>query len=218
MSSRHGSRRRHVAGLALLAACVRPALASEPPPETVVLEWNADPSAGEHCATREEISASVEAVLERHAFETDPETAPWASVLRVQIHPPDAAGHYRASVTLLPPPSEATGAPPTTREIAAPAADCRSLDEPLALVVALMIDSGSAPPAEAAPAPPPEEPPRKKPPDEEPTGPILTAPRLAEDSRTSLALEVGLEAHLGLGILPSPALGAGLDVIVVPPA
>ncbi len=105
-----------------------------------------------------------------------------------------------------------SGAVLGTREIEEAAADCRAMDDTLALVIALMIDPDSAlaavppssalipPPAVAAPPPPPPPP---RPPSPPP-------PR-----RFQLAMRGG--PTFSLGLLPSVGAGVALRVTVVPP-
>jgi hypothetical protein len=97
-------------------------------------------------------------------------------------------------------------------------ADCQSLDDPLTLVVALMIDSGSTPKDE--PAAPPEKPVPNPPPapssttdgsDSTDSDPIITVPSLERPH-----YEPGHWAVLGsgvaaMGLLPNAAFGAGID-------
>jgi hypothetical protein len=99
---------------------------------------------------------------------------------------------------------------------------CSSLDEPLTLVVALMVDSPQAPPTEPesqpspAPKPASEPPPPSIPAEDDQPEEIQTAPNL-ERALTS----PGHAAFLGLGLvsmgaLPEPGAGAGLVALIKP--
>lgn len=89
---------------------------------------------------------------------------------------------------------------------------CSSLDEPLVLAVALMVDAEPElpPPPVAArePEPEPEPPPEPPPETEPPSRPGLTLPRLRAD--VTLALEAGLLPEVRPGIV------AGVELVAAP--
>jgi len=122
-----------------------------------------------------------------------------------RIEPLGAPGGFRASFAI----ADASGAILGTREIASASASCRSMDEDLALVIALMIDPGaatspiSAPAWTPLPAPVIAAPPAKALPPKPPHQPFRVAVRGA--------------AAVSFGQLPSVGVGAVLRWTFAPP-
>ncbi len=216
------------ANLAIVVAVYRglgAAHASEPAPEGAALEWTVDADAFAGCASAREIAERVEASLHRQAFAPEGAVSPWAPVVQVRIEGPDATGRHRAWVSLrLPddPAGASTAARDgTAREIVAPSRDCRSLDEPLALVIALMLDAEQSSESEraaeaarrsAAPAETevdPEPPPERE--------PIVTAPAVSTRRSAGWNFDLGVAALGATGLLPAPSPGAELAASVSPP-
>lgn len=173
-----------------------------------VLEW--DRGALEAaCDRAASVQAGVETYLGRSVFAPDGELVVRVALSRV-VEP--GGGRVVASVTQ----HDRSGTVWGERTVSGDSS-CESLDEPLTLVVALLVD-GPAPPVEEQPAaassPEPEPP---EPPEPEPitppaeTGEIQTAPSLAR-----LESEPGHAAFLGLGVASMgalPAAGVGGRVI-----
>jgi len=160
------------------------------------------------------VRAGVEAYLGRSVFGDE-----GSLVVRVRLSRVEQNGRARvvAKVTQETSDGRAWG----EREVVGDSS-CTSLDEPLTLVVALLVDAPTtaAEPATNEVTPPPAE--RSAPPkpagDEpqaEDTGPIETAPSLEHLTAPGhvVVLAIGL---LSLGVLPSPAGGAGVLASVKP--
>jgi hypothetical protein len=178
-----------------------------------VLQWDRGALEAE-CDRAATVRAGVEAYLGRSVF-----GAEGPLVVRVRLSRVEENGRARvvAKVTQETSDGRAWG----ERDVVGDAS-CASLDEPLTLVVALLVD---APPSAAEPAPdgaarPPAEgsAPRKPaedapPPDD--TGPIETAPSLEHMKAPGhvVLLAFGL---LSMGVLPSPAVGGGVLASVKP--
>lgn len=198
--------------------------AEEVPPDGVILRWDVDAGAGKGCARPQEIMDRVDLILERDAFEPAATAAPWAPTVHVRLLAPDASGRQRAAVTLrtadiddsASSDAPAPGGP--TRELLAPNADCRSLDEPLALVIALMIDAELTSQPEPPPEPPPE--PVAEPPSQDHEGPRDRSPTPPSQDKTRRpwGSDAGLQALVASGILPAPAFGGGISGALVSPA
>jgi hypothetical protein len=177
----------------------------------------------ETCVTRAELERLVEVELERSVFVSDEATA--ARIIRVRLERDAAKGGFRALVTSENAGDEALEARPTPadpREVAA--RECRDIDEPLALVVALLADSGDAQPESAQTQeealPPPESEPLTEGNDEiQPLGPVTTAPgweAAQRDARWGYEAEVA--AAIGVGMLPHVGFGAELGFLAEPPS
>jgi len=157
------------------------------------------------CDRSDAVKASVEAYLGRSVFSAD------ASLLiRVRVTRESNDAPPLAIVTQ----EDGSGRTWGERSVSG-GADCASLDDPLTLVVALMIDSGSSAPSPLAepeklsePSPPAAS---VQPPDTTETGPIITAPSLERAQ-----YEPGHWVLLGsgsaaMGLLPNVGFGVGLD-------
>ncbi|HVR19125.1 MAG TPA: hypothetical protein VMS65_05505, partial [Polyangiaceae bacterium] len=110
--------------------------------------------------------------------------------------------------------------PGVVRELSG--ARCRDLDEPLALVVALLADEeGDSTPSavvneEALPEPEPEPTPKE---DVQPLGPVTTAPRWeASQNEARWSYEGDLAFATGFGVLPNVGAGAELGLLAEPPS
>lgn len=171
-----------------------------------VLQWDRGALEVE-CERAASVQQGVETYLGRKVFAADGET-----VVRVTLSRVDE--HVVANVSQ----ADATGKVWGERQVSGES-DCASLDEPLTLVVALMVDSPRAE-AEAAPpeAPPPEpEPtPSAPPPVVDDTSEIQTAPSL-ESSKVAPAhiAFLGLGA-VAMGALPGAAVGGRAIATVKP--
>jgi hypothetical protein len=199
------------------------AVAGEPAARTSSLGWIRLAGA-ETCAGPRAVAEAVEKRLGRPVF-----AAPGHADVDVegQIERAGPSGGWRATITL----SDEHGAVLGTRELTSDAADCRALDAPIALALALMIDPDAAldlPPAPPPPVPPPPSPPAPSPPAPSPPAPsppspLAAAPRCdpappapAAPPRTWRAgMQVGFAGSLGM--LPYPEPGATLRLHVVPP-
>src|SRR3954465_1866725 len=156
-----GRRRRSVARtwLAGLLACSSFALGgrvqaqSGTAPSAVALAWTG-PGPELTCLGEEGLARAVDEYVGRDAFAAGPVD----SALRVTVERlPDRHWHARLEL------SDRTGNVLGTRELTSPSELCSSLDEPLVLTVALMVDDETEPAAPEPPAPeppPPEPPPR----------------------------------------------------------
>jgi len=210
---------RSLARLALAAALgsgAAPA-AAEAPPRSSSLGWVRLPGA-EACVGTRELALAVEQRLGRSAF-----VPPAQAEVFLDGHVAPAGPGFRARLTL----SDAHGVVLGTRELEALEGGCRALDEPLALVIALLIEPDAilaarrpaAPPphrgveAPCVPAPPPPLPPPAEPPlDDTATGPRPLPP--AEPWRESLSLGGAVAA----GLLPRAGVALSLRGEIVPPS
>ena len=159
------------------------------------------------CDRAATVRAGVEAYLGRSVF-----GAEGSLIVRVRLSRVEENGrtHVVAKVTQETSDGRAWG----EREVVGDSS-CASLDEPLTLVVALLVDAPapaaeparnevtSAPPKRSAPRTPIEDEPQA-----EDTGPIETAPSLEHLKAPGhvVLLALGL---LSMGVLPSPAPGVG---------
>jgi hypothetical protein len=167
---------------------------------------------GEHggCIPPEELQESVEARLAGVAFSG--KGAPRARITVKYVGEADARG-WRVSVTL----AELAGTIWGERSLATDGPDCRSLDDPLVLAIALMVDSelmraqtalSETAPAAVTPAPEPDRP--------IPAPAVETAPGFAASRRGALKWRgaVHLGPALGLGLLPNAAWGGHVTGVV----
>jgi hypothetical protein len=170
-------------------------------------------ASGERCISTPELEQAVQAQLGRVAFVES--GAPAALLVRVRIDE-SAPGRFRAAVwsETVPP---AVDAPTNQRELEA-TGDCRALDEQLALVVALLVDSDPDPapaPPEPEPQPAPPEPPA---PPIQDTSAVSSAPNWESAPAGPWHLALGASGLVGLGALPEAAFGAAIAVLATPPA
>jgi hypothetical protein len=195
-----------VALLALLAPLS--ARADEPHPRTSSLSWVRLPGA-ESCIATQDLARRVEARLGRSVFVS----ASQADV-SVEGHVEPAQSHargYRASLTLR----DAHGVTLGTRDLSRDDSSCDALGEPLALVIAIMIDPDAAlaKPAAAVPAPAPVAPPPEPVVIEKP----VYIPVPAPPPRPTWAVDVGASFSVALGVLPSAGLGVAASGLLTPP-
>jgi hypothetical protein len=176
--------------------------------ERVRLDWQRGPGA-ESCASEAEIGRRVAARLGRDPFQTDAKRTIAARVER-------GADGWRAQISVLGP----DGKPVATREpLRSNAADCSAVSDAAVLSIALAIEPdlmlGPAPASEPPPAPScptvicaTTSCPACPPPIVTPAPVTKAGPRLRTHARGAVAL----------GVLPAPALGAGLasELEVVP--
>jgi hypothetical protein len=186
---------------------------------SVRLAWEAGPGT-ETCLTEGELKKLVEVELERSVFVSG--DVPAERVIRVRLERDVAKGGFRAFVTSEESDATAPRAKPgVERELEA--RDCRDIDEPLALVVALLADADAPPPEPVAETkeealPPPE--PSPDPNDEiQPLGPVTTAPGWEAAQRDARwRYELDAAGALGFGMLPHPGFGAELGFLAEPPS
>jgi hypothetical protein len=164
------------------------------------------------CVSTQDLARQVESRLGRAVFVS----ASLADVsVEGHIEPsPDGLAHrgFRAVITLR----DAKGALLGTRELARPEASCDGMREPLALVIAVMIDP------DAALAPKPTQPPSAPAPLPEPPPPMviekpvyITVPTPAP--KPVWHIDVGAAAATTLGLVPAPNLGVAASGLLDPP-
>lgn len=178
-----------------------------------VLEWDRGALEAE-CERAATVQAGVEAYLGRSVFSRDGEL-----VVQVRLSRVAEAGSPRviANVTQHDASGKVWGERTVTGD-----ASCASLDEPLTLVVALMVDAPTPPteePPGASPAPEPAEPAseqRPEPPDQSGAGEIETAPSLAQGESTPSHAAFLAFGVATMGALPATAAGGRALVSVKP--
>jgi hypothetical protein len=170
---------------------------------TARLEWQRAPGA-EECVTRDALSRAVAERLAR-----DPFVASGGDiVVRGKVRPLSAESGWSAELELV----TSNGALIGTRTLQTEAEHCSALDESLPLVLALMLDVPRdevrrADERKAAAAPKPE-PPRTTP---------IALPRTVHAPREPWRFRAAALATGAVGLLPEPALGAGVTLGVEPP-
>lgn len=197
---------------AILLGIASPATAvDKPPPRTSSLSWIRLPGA-DACVSTQDLARDVEARLRRPVF-----VSPAQADVSVEgrIEPRSPGPGWKATIALR----DAKGALVGTRELVRAEASCAEMREPLALVVAVMIDPDAAlaPP----PAPPPDPPPKVEPPPTAtatapPPPPPPPAPPPPRDE-PRWAFDGGASALFGLGVLPSLGAGVHVDGLLEPP-
>jgi hypothetical protein len=167
------------------------------------MSWVRLPGA-ESCVTSRELSRAVESRLHRPALgapaETDVAIDGYVEAL--------PEGGFHAVVTITDPRGKLVG----KRELDGKSANCREMDAPLALTIALMIDPDAAFAATAEPARPPRAVPLESPPRREPP---LRATRAGEPELRATAVAGGV---IGFGVLPGTAEGAWVGAAIAPRA
>src|SRR5580692_3933573 len=141
---RHEARAAAALGLAAALAAPGTARAADPGPRSSSLSW-VRLAGAEACVGLRDVARAVEKRLGRPVF-VAPTRADVAVEGRIERARP--SGGWRAVITV----SDERGAVRGTRELRTDAADCRALDDSIALALALMIDpdaSLSAQPASA---------------------------------------------------------------------
>ena len=170
-----------------------PAANAAPDAPTVALSWSG-PEAKFDCLGGERLASAVDEYLGREAFSASPADL----TLRVQVERrPDRA--WRALLRIV----DFTGAVVGERELVSESTLCSSLDEPLKLAVALMVDSELVASAEPEPEPPPE-----------PPEPIEPEPVEPEPPSTPWVVSGDASVLIQSGLLPSvsPGLELGLEL------
>lgn len=175
-----------------------------------VLEWNQG-ALGAECARAEVVKRSVETYLGRSVF-----TASGDVVIRVtlkRLETPGARPQIVATVNQRDRGGKSWG----ERNVAGDA-DCASLDEPLTLVVALMVDSPIATETAATRPTPLPPPPPNDTSDEssQASDEIQTAPSLARALEAPAHAAVLALGGASLGMLPDPSSSFGLALLLKP--
>lgn len=196
------------------------------PPKLVSLDWEAGPGT-EGCITAEQLKEAVEAQLEQGVFTFVGEATPETTHIHVRLEraPDGQTFQAVASVEMPTDPSNASAAGPanpTTRELVSTGADCRTLDQPLALVVSVMAGSevmGALQEPQSEPAPESSRPSsaQRDAERDEPSGPILTVHEHRSPAEP-WNLAVDFSPALGLGLLPSVGAGIQLGGMALPPS
>jgi hypothetical protein len=199
--------------LALAVAAIglaREAHADEAAPRTSSLSWVRLPGA-EGCVATQLLARAAEQRLGRSVFVS----AAQADVsVEGRIEPGRTKKGFRATITLR----DAKGAVLGTRELARPEPSCDAMTEPLALVIAVMIDPDAAlgpkpPPSPPVPVPVPALP---LPPAPAPPPPPPPPPRAPKPADPWL-FEGSAAFVTALGLQPQPSLGVGVNAILEPP-
>lgn len=194
--------------LLVVAALATVRTAAAEAPRATSVSWVRLPGA-ERCIDVRALALQVERRLGRPMIAT-PARADRA--VEGRIEPAPGGSGFRATFTL----SDELGAVLGTREIASAAADCRSMDDDLGLVVALMIDAEAT---FAAPPPSSELIPR-------PAGPIAApaqrgvpapAATVAAPPAPSWSAALRAGAVFSVGLLPSVGAGFAVRATVTPP-
>jgi len=159
------------------------------------------------CIEREALQQAVERRLDRPVFASENVD------LRLGVAFERRARAWTADVRLL----DRKGAEIGRRELKTAARHCSVLDDSLALIVALLVDSPEArehaapPPAPAATAPP------QAPPPSAPPTTTLTVPPDVLAPREPFRVTLGAQAAFVVGPLPGVAIGPELVIGVRPP-
>jgi hypothetical protein len=174
---------------------------AEPARRTSSLGWTRLPGA-EGCVPPRALAQAVERRLGRAVL------APASQAdVAVEGHIERAGDGWRATITL----TDAAGAPLGRRELGSQAADCRAIDDDLALVIALLIDPT------AALAPPPRPPPPVDVPPPLPAALPAPAPPAPPPSPPAWRFGAAAGAAVGFGLLPRVAVGFAARAHLVPP-
>ncbi len=165
------------------------------------LEWDRGALAAD-CERATVVRQGVETYLGRAVFVAD-----GAIVVRVRLELVNDAGgpHVVAHVSQR----DASGKSWGERTVSG-GPDCASLDEPLTLVVALMVDEPAASRPSPAPSMPEHAPPPTPPTPEPPRGAIETAPSLERELQAPAHAVVLGWGSAWLGVLPRLAGGVGM--------
>ena len=200
---------RHVAWVAL-AALLSGENALAEGPRTSSLSWVRLPGA-ESCAPTQELAQKVEARLRHPVFVS-------AAVAEVSVEghiEPDAKHGFRAVITLR----DAHGAPLGTRDVARPEASCDGMTEPLALIIAVMIDPDAAlaarPTTPPVPAPVPASPPPAPVIVERPV--YIAVPAPPPPPPPVWRVDVGAGGVTSLGLVRAPDVGLYASLLLEPP-
>lgn len=182
-------------------------------PRTSSLSWVRLPGA-EECVATQPLARAVEERLGRTVFVS----AAQADVSVEGRIEPKSKGGWHAVITLR----DARGALLGTRELARDEKSCDAIREPLALVIAVMIDPDAALGPRSAPPPPPVAPPPEPPP--APPGPTIIVERERvyvpvppKPPSAPWRFEASAAAITGLGLVPGAPIGAYVGWILEPP-
>ncbi len=179
-------------------------------PVSAELDWQRTPEA-ESCVEGDALQRAVEDRLGRTVFvENGPDVVLTGRVSR------GPNGAWAVELHL----ASAQGQPMGIRSLETEAEDCSSLDDSLALVLAVMLDIPKAdvPPPEppvAREADPAEPTPKKPPPPRRATP--LSVPKDTPPRREPWVVEVGAGAVGVVGLLPRASFGLSLRALVSPP-
>ncbi len=177
---------------------------------TSSLSWLRMPGA-DACIATQALARNVEERLGRHVFVSAAE----ADVsVEGRIEKRKGAPGWHAVITIR----DSKGALLGTRDLDRPDASCDGMNDPLALVIAVMIDPEAkltSTPTPLGPALPalPVEPPPPPPPVTEPPPPEAPKP----SPKSPLRVEGSVGGALSLGLAPSPDPGAMIGGILYPP-
>ena len=171
---------------------------------TLAVERGEDATA---CIDADGIRRAVETRLQRPVFVAGPDAD-----VRVQAKLRRAPSGWSAELLLQTPRGRELG----TRKLSTEAPHCSSLDDSLALALALMLD---VPREEvvAADRPAPAAEPREPGPPQPPPSTPVQLPEDTPPRRQPWSFEGGVLAVLGVGVLPGAAPGARLAAAVEPP-
>ncbi|HEY6560232.1 MAG TPA: hypothetical protein VI072_23265 [Polyangiaceae bacterium] len=169
------------------------------PPAWVALGWDGG-AQGAACLQPAELEEAVEARLGRVVFSGNGEASARLTVNYVE---PLAAEGWRVSIAIAESDDTIWG----ERSLSTPEGDCRALDDPLILAVALMVDSELM--RARTRAVPQHEQPAEAPRPAAPPPAVETAPGFAAWRRETLELKGALQVGpvLGQGVLPNSAWG-----------
>lgn len=182
-------------------------------PVLAELEWHEAPGGG-NCIDAERLAATVEERLGRRVF------APHAqSDVRVRGGITRSGDRWLVTIEL----TSAAGDPMGERDLETQSPDCSSLDDSLALVLAVMLDIPKTkvpePAAPAAPVPTaPIAPTQPTPPQPVPRTSTLRLPKDTPPRRPSTVIEAGLAGVASYGLLPKIAWGLRAHLAVTPPS
>ena len=192
-----------LAGAAALSGTAR----AQDEPVVAELVWEGGPS-GSHCIDGQELGAAVESRLGRKLF------APKGQAdVHVRGVVTQAEGQWLVRITL----TSAAGEPMGERDLESASSDCSSLDDSLALVLAVMLDIPKTRIPAPAPAPIPGEPPTARAPAPPPPASKLRLPADTPPRRPQWRFELGLSALGVYGLLPEFSYGLRGHVAVKPP-
>jgi hypothetical protein len=200
------------ASLGVLAAALlvaRSASAADPHARSSSLSWVRLPGA-DSCVATQELAKKVEERLGRSVF-----VSASAAELSVEgrVEPAAKNPGFHAVLTVR----DAHGSLLGTRELSQPEAECSKMTEPLALVIAVMIDPDAAmrpTPTPSTPAPPP---PAEPPPPIIIEKPVYVPVPMPQRPKREWHLDVGSSFATTLGLVPAPNIGVFANGVFHPP-
>jgi hypothetical protein len=178
---RHCSAACLVASLATFASV---GTAEGAPARRVELNWTSEDP---RCIDEAGLARTVESTLGRPVLHAE---APAAAIIEGRIDAAASGKGFRASITMRSPSGEII----SERAVTTPASSCDRLDEAVALIVALMVDSVQEESGQPAPATPPE------------AESLRVAPEPPRAPKPSVEGEIG--GALTMGLLPGVAPSA----------